>query len=127
MKILEVKPRAKSVYGKRTRNAGYKPGSHWVDCDRCGFTIRSEDARVTWDGLVVCPSDWEPRHPQDFVRAMDERNAAFRGEIEPVYLTSGRPACIVDIAIVDVSLIGDEGEGYAPTSTIPSGTFDNSL
>lgn len=26
-----------------------------------------------WDGLIVCPEDYENRHPQDFLRARQER------------------------------------------------------
>lgn len=58
----------RNVRGKKTRNPGYEPGNHWVQCDRCAAAIRSEDARITWDNLIVCPDDWEIRHPQDFVR-----------------------------------------------------------
>jgi len=59
-------------YGKKTRNPGYVAGRHWVACDVCGFVVSNEDARERWDGAIVCPEDWEPRHPQDFVRARDE-------------------------------------------------------
>lgn len=58
----------RNVRGKKTRNPGYEPGNHWVQCDRCSASIRAEDAMITWDNLVVCPDDWEIRHPQDFVR-----------------------------------------------------------
>ena len=57
-----------SSYNKKTRNPGYKAGDNWVICDKCGFAIYGSEAKETWDGLVVCPEDWEPRHPQDFVR-----------------------------------------------------------
>lgn len=58
----------KNVRGKKTRNPGWEPGNHWVQCDRCSSIIRAKDAMITWDHLVVCPDDWEIRHPQDFVR-----------------------------------------------------------
>lgn len=38
---------------------------NWIICDRCGFKVRASVARETWDGLLVCPADWEARHPQD--------------------------------------------------------------
>lgn len=46
----------------------YKSGDHLVTCDRCGFTIYASESKKTWDGLVVCEADYEPRHPQDLVR-----------------------------------------------------------
>jgi len=45
----------------------YIPGDHWLICDRCGFKTRRSQAQKTWDGLMVCFKDWEPRHPQDYM------------------------------------------------------------
>jgi hypothetical protein len=59
----------------RVRAPQYRPGDHLVVCDRCGFTIWSSEAKKTWDGLIVCPEDWEPRHPQDFVRGRDDKQS----------------------------------------------------
>jgi hypothetical protein len=39
-----------------------------VVCDRCGFDIYSKDIRIQWDNQVVCPTCYDQRHPQDFVR-----------------------------------------------------------
>jgi len=44
----------------------YAKGQHNVICDRSGYKLKSGDAVTTWDGLVVQPEDWEPRHPLDF-------------------------------------------------------------
>ena len=77
-------------FGKKIRNPGWESGNHWVECDMCGFIIRAEDAKVTWDNLVVCPEDYEPRHPQDFVRAQEEDQAAdepVRPESEDTFVT----------------------------------------
>jgi len=62
-----------SSYGKKTRNPGYRPGDNWIICDVCGFAIYGSEAKDRWDGLVVCKEDWEPRHPQDFVRARKDK------------------------------------------------------
>jgi len=51
----------------------YRPGDHYVICDVCGFKLRSTETRVRWDKLRVCEKDWEPRHPQDFVRGKKDR------------------------------------------------------
>lgn len=39
-------------------------------CDRCGFEFHSFELKKEWNGLMTCQSCWEPRHPQDFVRAV---------------------------------------------------------
>lgn len=67
----------------------YIPGDHWVVCDVCGFEYRQSQIRVRWDGLAVCPEDYEARHPQDFVKARKEDISAkgiVRPEPDPVYI-----------------------------------------
>jgi hypothetical protein len=56
-----------------SRNPGYQAGSHWANCYSCGFQFRQEDLRKTWDNRWVCDEDWEPRHPQDFIRGIHEK------------------------------------------------------
>jgi hypothetical protein len=73
---------SRNVRNKKTRNPGYIGGNHWVICDRCGCAIRVADSRITWEGYVVCLDDWEPRHPQDFVRAREDRIAP-EGPVRP--------------------------------------------
>ena len=46
----------------------YVPGTYSAICDQCGFKFKASDLRVRWDGAFVCSKDWEPRHPQDYVR-----------------------------------------------------------
>lgn len=67
----------------------YIPGDHYVYCDRCGFKTRRSQARRTWDGLLVCAADWEPRHPQDMVRPRAERQAIKDARPEPEWVFLG--------------------------------------
>jgi hypothetical protein len=70
----------------RTRKGGYKySGGNWIICDYSGFKIKSSDARKTWDGYWVHRDFWEARHPQDFVRGVDEKIKAdiVRPETKP--------------------------------------------
>ena len=57
----------------------YKPrwdnGSWNVICDECGRQFKSYELQQRWDGLMVCSQDWEPRQPQDFVRAVADKMA----------------------------------------------------
>lgn len=39
----------------------------------CNRKIKSGIALKRWDGLIVCPEDYENRHPMDFLRARQER------------------------------------------------------
>jgi len=42
-------------------------------CDRCGFEYKNHELQKEWTGLMVCKPCWEPRHPQDFIRQVAER------------------------------------------------------
>jgi hypothetical protein len=51
-----------------------KLGSWNLICDVCGRKIKNTEARKRWDGLVVCPRDWELRHISDFIKSNVEHN-----------------------------------------------------
>ena len=92
------------------RSPGYRPGNHWLICDRCGFAVRSSEARETWNGLVVCEADWEPRHPQDMVRGRNEDTSA-KGLVRPE---------APDSYVTEPSFVDTTGD---PDYTVPDGTF----
>ena len=48
----------------------YKHGDYNVICDYSGFKAKASQCRKTWDGYLVLERFWEPRHEQDFVRAV---------------------------------------------------------
>ena len=50
----------------------YKPGLHLFVCDVCGFELTSDKKRKRWDNLIVCPEDWEPDHPQKYIRVQPD-------------------------------------------------------
>lgn len=51
----------------------YKAGEWNVWCMVCNRKIKSGEALKRWDGLIVCPEDFENRHPMDFLRTRQER------------------------------------------------------
>ena len=67
----------------------YVPGDYNVVCDVCSKKIKASDAKQRWDGLIVCPSDFEHRHPQDFVKARtDKITVPFTRPIPPLMFTN---------------------------------------
>ena len=76
----------------RTGADTYTSGDHYVICDRCGFKVRRSDARKTWDNLIVCPFDFEERHPLDFVRGRKDKIYVDDPRPEPadVFLTTNQ-------------------------------------
>jgi len=61
----------------------YVPGDFWRCCDVCGLKYRSSQTRKRWDGAWVCLSDYEERHPQDFVRGRKDRQSVPESRPEP--------------------------------------------
>jgi hypothetical protein len=53
----------------------YKRGDWLAICDVCGFRYNATELRLRWDGLRVCPKDFEVRQPQDFVRGVKDIQA----------------------------------------------------
>lgn len=40
-------------------------GTHWEECDECGFDYLSIQLRKRWDGFNVCSKCYESKHPLD--------------------------------------------------------------
>jgi len=63
----------------------FKSGSWNIYCDVCNKKIKSGEAKQRWDGFIVCPEDWEPRQPQDFVKArVDKISVPFARPTEQI-------------------------------------------
>lgn len=58
-------------YAPSNPNASEHPSNYEI-CDRSGFRVPAGGLIKTWDGLMVRPRDWEPRHDQDFLRGRPE-------------------------------------------------------
>jgi hypothetical protein len=51
----------------------YKAGEWNVTCDVCSQKIKAGESKKRWDGFIVCSDCFELRHPQDFVRARQDK------------------------------------------------------
>lgn len=67
----------------------YVPGSWNVICDSCGRKIKASEAKQRWDGLIVCPDDFEMRQPQDFVKARADKITVPFTRPRPTDLSTG--------------------------------------
>ena len=61
----------------------YKHGDYNAICDKCGFKYKASQLRRTWDNLMVCKKDWEPRQPQDFVKGVKDKQTVPWARPEP--------------------------------------------
>ena len=50
----------------------YTPGDWWMICERTGGKFLRSEMRQEWTGAWVHQSVWEPRHPQDSVKAVPD-------------------------------------------------------
>jgi hypothetical protein len=71
------------------RNQYYKPGDWNAICDRCGFKFKASELKRDWQGFMVCPEDFETRHPLDFLRAKREKIRVPWTRIDPPTTTTG--------------------------------------
>ena len=51
----------------------FKSGSWNITCDRCSKKTKADEIKKEWTGFLVCPVCFEQRHPQDFVRARQDK------------------------------------------------------
>jgi len=68
----------------------FKSGEYNFTCDSCGQKLKSSKGKKRWDGFMVCQACWEPRHPQDFLRARKDNIAIpwARSKQDPVFSDS---------------------------------------
>lgn len=60
------------------------PGDWNLICDVCGTKVKASQSKRRWDGLIVCPKDFEFRHPQDFLRSKIDKIAVPFSRPQPV-------------------------------------------
>jgi hypothetical protein len=102
----------------------YKPRDWNLICDSCSKKIKASTAKKRWDGFLVCPDCWEPRHSQDFVRAKQDKitvpysrpiptetfiSVPYTGAeltCTPIGSTGAADYCVADCARADETLPG---------------------
>lgn len=94
----------------------YERGNNWLIDDRSGFRIRRREARQEWNGAIVHMDDWEPRHPQDFVKGRrdDQRVPAPRPDSVPTYYGPLTGRVTADATASATSLTVDESARFRP-------------
>ena len=58
-------------------------GDYNVACQVCYQNYKASECQIRWDNLFVCPTDYETRQPQDFVRGMADRQVVYRASPNP--------------------------------------------
>jgi len=63
--------------------SGAQPGDFLRICDICGKRCKASETRKTWDGLIVCREDWDPKQPTLSIRATYDRQSVPEPRPEP--------------------------------------------
>jgi hypothetical protein len=88
----------------------YRAGVWKVICQVCDKELYSDECKIRWDGLVVCPNDWEPRHPLDYMRVPKYKESSVPFQSPETGEIDGSPAYAIDTR-----------------TAVPAGTFDNEI
>jgi hypothetical protein len=104
----------------------YDKGDWKAICDACGREFKASRLRKRWDGYMVCSEDWEPRQPQDFVKAKaDIQTPSWtRPEAQDTFVAVCTPASsqgVADYGQADCAR-ADINYGYIPVPG-PNDTF----
>lgn len=87
----------------------YISGEFNVTCDVCSKKLKAHEVKHRWDGLLVCADDYEVRHPQDFVRArQDKITVPFQRPIPELVFTNVVYICTIEgkTAIANLAVAG---------------------
>lgn len=100
----------------------YISGDHNVTCDVCSKKIKMSEAKLRWDGFLVCKDDYEMRHPQDFVRARQDKISVSNTRPIP-------PFIFTDIDYIDTnnSTCTPSGSQSIPMEGIPGCMIPNKI
>ena len=97
----------------------YVAGLFNIYCMSCGRKYKSNEIRKRWDGLLVCDEDWEPRHPQDFVRGIQERSNILPfsfdndGSVNGGACTLANSVGIAGLGVAGCMVAGQNHQAYA--------------
>jgi hypothetical protein len=78
-----------------TGRADFLDLGNWnATCFECGRKRKASDLKKNWQGYFVCLEHWEPRQPQDFVRAVPD--VITPPWTQPMPADHFRPTCSIE-------------------------------
>lgn len=88
-------------------------------CFVCGGKYKASELKKSWKGYWTCHQCWEPRHPQDFVRGIPDRQTVAWSQPVPAYsyvnvCTIQGVSAYIDLAIVDCCIVGNMNTNALP-------------
>lgn len=101
----------------------FEAGQYYQICDVCSFKFLSSIMKKRWDGLIVCPPDYETDHPQKFITSLNDKISVEdpRPRAADVFIS----VCTL-ITRAPVASVGEAGcmtVGAVPSLPLPVGPF----
>lgn len=102
--------------------------SRWyVLCDVCGRKLYNTQSKKRWDGLIVCPNDWEPKHPALTYNHRHRGGAGGEGTI-PSSNGSNVRSEPADVSVLVCDVYSSMGVvGYGTTGCARTGSYNLAL
>lgn len=92
----------------------YLKGQWNAQCDICGLVFKSGELKEAWDKSMRCSQCWEPRHPQDFVKGVQDNMST--PWARPIQLPDGITALVAPLTAGAAAFSSVAGGG----ATFPS-------
>ena len=87
----------------------FKAGLHNFICDVCGMEYKGDVKRRMWNGLIVCPEDYEVDHPQKYIRVEPDGQAVPDPRPEPTdtfVLVPYYDCAIAGVGVAGIAIAG---------------------
>lgn len=88
----------------------YEHGTWNAVCYECGGKFKANQLLKHWQGYYVCRNHWEPRHPQDFVKATADKQTPPWTQPEPADSFVATDTYITTIA--DDYILTEDGDSF---------------
>jgi hypothetical protein len=100
--------------------------SRWkVVCQVCARVLLNTEAKLRWDGLVVCPNDWERKHEALATGLHKRFHRSAEGSLPKDAVHTGEPA---DTFLFVCDMMGAMGlSGYGTTECARASTYNIAL
>lgn len=76
-------------------------------CYECGRKRKASTLKKHWQGYFVCPEHWEPRHTQDFVHNVEDKQTVPWAQPMPAVVWVGQQFLLTEYSIPIYTESGD--------------------
>jgi hypothetical protein len=92
----------------------YVSGDWNIICDVCSVKTKASKTRKRWDGFQVCSECYETRHPQDFIRARNDKISVpfTRSQVQDTFTDASYITIYIDDGYTETVVSGITRQTY---------------